>query len=137
MFLFNKSIIYIFQNKSNLCHFKHFRCLNFEYSNELLTEFNYCYYWHRCRLYRKEVRQIRGTSYINAISFMFRGIQIRLQLFISILSYVLLGNYISIQKVNQTATTVIGDSRKTRFGIEQGCYFFVLTYRTADVLKDA
>lgn len=54
--------------------------------------------------FRNEIRQIRGSSIIKAISTAFRGTQIRFQLFISILSYVLLGNSISIQKVSWSMT---------------------------------
>ncbi|VVC32376.1 ABC transporter type 1, transmembrane domain,ABC transporter-like,P-loop containing nucleoside triphosphate [Cinara cedri] len=48
---------------------------------------------------RKEIRQIRGSSNIRGISSLFAVIQIRFILFITILSYVFLGNYISVKKI--------------------------------------
>jgi len=48
---------------------------------------------------KMEIRHIRISLYIRNTTFMLALIQSRFQLFICILSYVLLGNYISVQKV--------------------------------------
>ncbi|XP_050432547.1 probable multidrug resistance-associated protein lethal(2)03659 isoform X2 [Adelges cooleyi] len=48
---------------------------------------------------KKEIKQIRGASYIRAILLSFIVFHTRIALFVSILSYVLLGNYITAQKV--------------------------------------
>lgn len=50
--------------------------------------------------FRREVKLIKTSSFIKAVLVSMIIIQTRLQLFISILSYVLLGNYITVQKVN-------------------------------------
>lgn len=47
-----------------------------------------------------EIKEIRGSSYIGVIVTSFKIFHIRFALFISILSYVLLGNYINTHKVN-------------------------------------
>lgn len=52
-------------------------------------------------MYRKEVQQVRGATYIRAMLSTFRPIQIRFQLFISMISYLILGNNISVKKVNR------------------------------------
>jgi hypothetical protein len=49
---------------------------------------------------RKEIQQIRGSAYIRAILLSFVVIQIRFQIFISILAYILLGHYMNIKKVS-------------------------------------
>lgn len=49
--------------------------------------------------YRKEIKQIQTTSLIGVFLLSFDIIQSRFQLFISIISYALLGNNISIRKV--------------------------------------
>jgi len=46
-----------------------------------------------------EIRHMQITTYIKNIMLLLGLIQSRFQLFFSILSYVLLGNYISAQKV--------------------------------------
>jgi len=46
-----------------------------------------------------EIRNIQKGMYIRNIMLSFALVQSRFQLFFSILSYVLLGNYISAQKV--------------------------------------
>lgn len=48
---------------------------------------------------KKEMKQIRRTSFLGILTFAFQIIQAKLQLFISILSFMLLGNNISIRKV--------------------------------------
>jgi len=50
--------------------------------------------------YRMEIKQIRGTSWIRVFTQSFRIFNFRFALFLSILSYVLLGNYINTQQVN-------------------------------------
>lgn len=50
--------------------------------------------------YRLEVEQLRLASYIKVILQCFKIFHTRLALFISILSYILLGNAIDVQKVN-------------------------------------
>jgi len=50
--------------------------------------------------YRIEIDQIRGTSWIRFFFQSFRIFHIRFALFICILSYVLLGNYINTQQVS-------------------------------------
>lgn len=47
-----------------------------------------------------EIKQIRGTSWIRVFLQSFRIFHYRLALFISILSYVLLGNNINTKQVN-------------------------------------
>lgn len=49
--------------------------------------------------FRKEIAQIKGSSYIKAISTTFVVTLVRFQLFLTILSYVFLGNYMSVKKV--------------------------------------
>lgn len=53
-------------------------------------------YLYNCR---KEIEHIKISSYIRDTLTSLAIIQTRFQLFISILSYVLLGNYITVQKV--------------------------------------
>ncbi|XP_025405411.1 probable multidrug resistance-associated protein lethal(2)03659 isoform X2 [Sipha flava] len=48
---------------------------------------------------KKEIQQIRGSAYIRAILLSFVVIQIRFQIFISILAYILLGHYMNIKKL--------------------------------------
>ncbi|XP_008187158.1 probable multidrug resistance-associated protein lethal(2)03659 isoform X2 [Acyrthosiphon pisum] len=48
---------------------------------------------------KKEMKQIRITSFLGILTFAFQVVQAKLQLFISILSFMLLGNNISIRKV--------------------------------------
>ncbi|XP_026820606.1 multidrug resistance-associated protein 4-like isoform X2 [Rhopalosiphum maidis] len=48
---------------------------------------------------KMEIQQIRGSSYIRAIFLSFMVFHTRIALFFSILAYVLLGNYITAQKV--------------------------------------
>jgi ATP-binding cassette subfamily C (CFTR/MRP) protein 4 len=50
--------------------------------------------------FRKEIQQIRGSSYIRGVLLSFIVFHTRIALFFSILSYVLLGNFITAQKVN-------------------------------------
>lgn len=50
--------------------------------------------------YRMEVKQIKGSTFIGFISITFKVFQTRFQLFVSIVLYILLGNHISVHKVN-------------------------------------
>lgn len=54
--------------------------------------------------YRMEIQQIKGATYVRIAFTSLKQIQIRLQIFISILTYAILGNYISAQKVNDKNT---------------------------------
>lgn len=54
-------------------------------------------------VYRKEIQQIKGSSYIRGVLLSFIVFHTRIALFFSILSYVLFGNYITAQKVNSSS----------------------------------
>lgn len=47
-----------------------------------------------------EIEQIKGSTFIGFISISFKVFQTRFQLFVSIILYILLGNHISVHKVN-------------------------------------
>lgn len=59
--------------------------------------------------YRKEIQQIRGSSYIRGVLLSFIVFHTRIALFFSILSYVLLGNFITAQKVNSSLGIIYFD----------------------------
>ncbi|KAL4089661.1 hypothetical protein QTP88_024660 [Uroleucon formosanum] len=50
-------------------------------------------------LRKMEIKQIKGSIFIGIISLSFKVFQTRFQLFVSIILYILLGNYISVRKV--------------------------------------
>lgn len=52
-------------------------------------------------IYRMEMQQNRGSSYIRAIFLSLMVFHTRIALFFSILAYVVLGNYITAQKVKK------------------------------------
>lgn len=56
--------------------------------------------------YRMEIKQIKGSSYIKAVLVSYSAFHTRISLFFSILSYVLLGNRITAQKVTENELLV-------------------------------
>lgn len=69
-------------------------------SDKKPTQIN-IYFYHK----RKEIQEIRSSSYIKATLASFVAFHARLSLFFCIFSYVLLGNNISTQKVVEIVTT--------------------------------
>jgi len=82
---------------------------------------NYYTYW--C-CYRKEIKQIQSTLFLGIITLSFQVVQTRLQLLISLISFLLLGNNISIRKVKRIINYLLNVSV---FTISQ-CFSFSIFY---------
>lgn len=72
--------------------------------------------------YRKEIDQITKTSYIKATLLSFSVFNTRLALFLSVLLYVILGNYITASKVKQYAYLIHLDRLQNK--IKKHCKIF-------------
>jgi len=87
--------------------------------NNLLYTYWYCY--------RKEIKQIKSTLFLGVITLSFQVVQTRLQLLISLISFLLLGNNISIRKVKRIIYI--------NYLLNTKCFSFIIIYSNRYIEK--